>query len=609
MNDGTGHLNEAVARAPQTPGCYLWKDGGGDILYVGKAIRLRSRLKSYLNPADERTDMLMRQVRELEWITTATGSEALILEANLIKEHRPRFNVRLKDDKSYPYLCVSTGEAFPRLFITREIRRDGHRYFGPYSDVRAVRNTLALLHRIFPIRKTPLRLPLKKPRRPCMNYHIGRCLGPCRGDVTPDDYRPLIEEIILFLEGKREILENRISQRMTDFSGEQNYEKAALYRDMLFNVRRVTERQSVMNPEGGDEDLVAFAVHNDEGQIVVLEVRDGRLLGRKSFPLVGTQKGDEQEILSSFLRDYYPQADELPARIILPVVLRDRREFLEYFEKKRKRRIRLLAARSPRQRGMIALAEKNAALLLKERLLTVRLRDRRLALEELATILKLERPPEIIECYDISHTQGTAPVAAGVMFVDGNPHRSGYRRYAIKYTTGIDDPAMIEEVIVRRLQRLAGSDTAFPDLIVIDGGRTQLEAACRAAQALEGENIPIIALAKKFEEIYLPGAEIPLRIDSSTPALKMLRHIRDEAHRYGLAYHRRRRNIRTMEHMVEKIPDIGPRRRRALLHHFQDRKISQASAEELASVPGIGDQLAGRIVDFFKNQIESGQNG
>ncbi len=593
-------IPDLVARAPTTPGCYLWKDARERVLYVGKAVNLRARLRNYLRPEHERTAALMVQAENLEWITTETGSEALVLEANLIKKHKPRYNVQLKDDKRYPYICVSTGEPYPRVFITRTIRDDGHRYVGPYTDVRATRNTLSLIHKIFPIRKTPLKLPLKKPQRPCMNFHIKRCLGPCRGNVPQEEYAKLVDEILLFLEGRREILENIITTRMGEYSQVMDYERAAIYRDMLSNIRRATERQSVMSPAGGDEDIIAFARRDDHGQIVLMEVRDGRLLGRKSFPLVGVQDAPEPEILTSFLRDYYLNAEFIPARIITPVVIKDKRELLEYIRERTDRTVRITTTAKPEQKAMLRMAGKNAELLMSERLLAVRLRDRKGALEELKNMLKLPEEPQVIECYDISHFQGSQPVASGVMFVDGHPKPSGYRHYNMKTVKGINDPAMIQEAVARRIQRLRNEDKALPDLMVIDGGSTQLKAACEAAAALDAGDLPIIGLAKQREELYFPGDESPHGFDPDSPAMRLLRHLRDEAHRFGITHHRKKRNRATMKHVVEQIPDIGPERRKALLKHFTDKKMEEATPAELEQVPGIGRRLAAKIAEHLK---------
>ncbi|MCB1326008.1 MAG: excinuclease ABC subunit UvrC [Spirochaetales bacterium] len=603
----TKSLKSAVDQAPTSPGCYLWKDDGDVTLYVGKAINLRARLRNYLATGLEnlRTRLLMERARKLEWISTATDSEALILEANLVKKLQPRFNVRLKDDKRYPYICVSTSEPFPQIFITRQVKDDGNRYFGPFTDVRATRNTLALIHKIFPIRKVRQVLPARRPKKPCMNFHIKRCLGPCQGNVPVEEYAGVVREILLFLEGRREVLEDVVRKRMNEYSESLEYEKASIYRDMLSNIRRATEDQNVVQPNANDEDVIAVATRDDHGQIALLEVRGGRLLDRKSFPLVGVTGASPTEIVESFLRDYYLESQAVPpARILLPARPDGRtRKLLEPLLGERAgRRVRLLAGMHREKRGLVRIASRNAELLLTERLLATRHRDRERAMADLREMLGLSDLPTVIECYDISHTSGTETVASGVMFVDGAPQPSAYRRYRIRATDGIDDPASMREVVARRLQRLLNESKALPDLMLIDGGPTQLTAACEAAAALGAGALPIVSIAKKNEEIYLPGVREPLQPDSNRPAMRLLRQLRDEAHRFAITYHRQLRNKAALRHLLDDVNDIGPQRKKALLKHFADREIQAADLNELRAVPGIGPELAGKIRAYFDSQ-------
>ncbi len=610
MNSPTESLDQLVTRAPIGPGCYLWKNESGDVLYVGKAVHLRNRLRNYLGGAlHVRTFHLMREVRDLEWITTHTEAEALILEANLVKKYNPRFNVRLKDDKRYPYICVSTSEPYPMVFLTRRVRKNGDRFFGPYTDVRAARNLLALIHKIFPVRKTPLKLPLKKPARPCMNFYIKRCLGPCQGNVPVEEYAKLVAEIVLFLEGRREILENIVTRRMREYSERTHFETAALYRDMLVNIRKINERQSVMSQAGRDLDVIGLASEKGQGQIALLEVREGRLLGRKSFPLAGVPEEQDEtaldEILVSFVRDYYVDPDAfVPAQIVLPARIRAKKLLVDVLSEKAGRAVRLTHSRTPSTAPLLELARKNADLLLKERILATRFRDRQAGLDQLREILGLKEAPAVIECYDISHFQGTEPVGSGVLFLDGLPHKAGYRTYRIKSQGGIDDPAMMREVLARRIQRLLNENRALPDLIVIDGGFTQLSAACEAAAALDAGELPMIGLAKKREEIYLPGQSVPLQFDANSPALKLLRHARDEAHRFGVNFHRRRRNKLLLRHILDEIPDIGPARKNALLKTLSEKKIEAATVADLEQVPGVGRALAERVYSFLQERMK-----
>jgi len=594
-------LKEKVGRAPTGPGCYLWKADDDEILYVGKAVNLRARMRNYLAKQHDhvRTVLLMNRAADAEWIAVQTEKEALILEANLVKKYKPRFNVRLKDDKRYPYICVSLGEPFPQVFLTRTVRNDGGAYFGPFTDVRAARNTLALIHKIFPIRKVRQKLPAAKPKRPCMNFHIKRCLAPCTGEVPEDEYRKIVDEVLLFLEGKSEALESIVRKRMQEYSEALEFEKAGIYRDVLINIRRTSERQSVVQA-GGDQDLLAVARRDDHGQIVLFEIRGGRLLDRKSFPLQGVEGAEDSELIESFVRDYYLEKSALPARIVAAQSFRGARTMEETLSERAERKIRIRAARSPENKALLNTAGRNAELLLSERLLATKLRDRESALEELQEMLSLPEPPAVIECYDISHFQGASTTASGVLFVDGHPRTSGYRQYKIKSVQGIHDPASIREVVARRIQRLQNEDRPMPDLIVIDGGATQLAAACEAAAALGAEDLAMIGLAKEREEIYFPGEAIPRQFDPNSPAMRLLRHARDEAHRFAVSRHRQSRNKATLRHLLDEVPDIGAARRKALLQHFTDRKIEDADAEELQEVPGIGRAIAQKIVDFFE---------
>lgn len=601
-------IDQKVAHAPQEPGCYLWKDADGEILYVGKADRLRTRLRNYLKPETVKTALLMQRVHDLEWITTETSTDALILEDTLIKKHKPAFNVRLKDDKRFPYLCVSTSEPFPRIFLTRTLRKDGNRYFGPYTDVRAARHILDLIHKTFPIRKVRQKLPLSRPRRPCMNFHINRCLAPCQGNVPEEEYAKIVDEIVLFLEGKHELLEELVHKRMDEFSQALDFERAAIYRDILASLRRFQERQSVARPGSGDEDVIAVAREENYGQAVIFEYRNGNLTGRKAFPLTGLEGAEEPELLQSFIREYYLSSDSIPPAILMSHDLpKEERNTLEsYLSQKTERKVRLRHPLRGSSVTVLEMVRKNAELLLKEQVIKVKSKDRRAGLQEIQEFLNLDRLPEIIECYDISHFQGKQTVAAGVQFENGQPRKAGYRRYIIRSVPGIDDPASMAEVIARRIQRLMNEGSPMPDLIVVDGGPTQLSAACRSAQALGQTDLPMVGLAKKREEIYLPGKDVPLSLDKNSAGMRILRHLRDEAHRFGISHQRVRSNRAQLKILESEIPDIGNQRIRSMLKHFDDRKIAEASVEELMEVPGIGQKLAQKIYNALNVKAQPG---
>jgi excinuclease ABC subunit C len=569
------------------------------VIYVGKAVKLESRIRSYLNPnhADRKTRALFVEIQDLDWIVTRTESEALILEATLIKKYNPKYNVRLKDDKKYPFICVSTSEMYPMVFLTRKVKDNGDRYFGPFTDVKAARDALELIHRIFPVRKTKLKLPLSKPQRPCLNFHMHRCLGPCQGNISTDIYKELIDEITSFLEGKKEGLVQKLKKTMIVASEKMEYERAGFLKKRIEQINQIREKQTVVSLDGGEEDVIAFARRDNEGQVIVLEVRGGRLEGKKSFPITGLEMSTEEEIIQAFLRDYYLRVTLLPNQIILPtsakgnydVVLSAIHEHSNVLPK-------LKFPESGQKKSLVRLAEKNAELSLTERILATKLRDQTVAMKEIQEKLKLPKLPRVIECYDISHFQGSSPVASGVMFVEGKPYKSGYRHYKIRGYEGINDPGMMHEVIARRLSHLLNEEEPLPDLIVIDGGPTQLTRAAEAAVALDLGDVPMIGLAKKREEIFFPGDKDPFTFDIHSPMMRLIRSVRDEAHRFGVSYHRVLRKKKTLQSVLEGIPEIGSVRRRELLRFFQGKKkVEDAKLEELQSVPGIGDKLAEKI--------------
>lgn len=589
--------------APAKAGCYLWKAENNEILYIGKALNLKNRLKSYLLKKQDniKTMFLMTKVFDVEWIQTDTEVEALLLEANLVGKHKPKYNVRLKDDKSFPWICVSTSEMYPRVFLTRETKNKNETYFGPFTDVRAARSNINLIHKIFPVRKVKQKLPLKKPGKPCMNFHIKRCLGPCQGNVEPSEYKQIIDQILLFLEGKTQALEEKIIEKMKALSREEKFEFAAIYRDTLHEIRKTIESQHVHSLTGGDEDLLALALKQKQGQIVLLEFRNGKMIARKSFPLAGLENANPAEIFISFIRDHYLNSRAVAAKIVLEVTMAPTEKkilenaLLQIHQKK----IRIITGRSKNHRSILKLAKKNAELLLGEKILSARLGDRRSAVLDLQKMLKLNDEPQVIECFDISHFQGKQTVASGVVFLDGVPHTSGYRRYNIKSVAGIDDPASIREVVSRRIQRLLNEQKALPDLILIDGGITQLTAACEAAISLGLENLPVISIAKKLEEIYIPGEAYPVRFDKGRSGMRLLLQLRDEAHRFAISFHRQKRNKDMLKSAIQNIPDIGKSRKQNLLKHFSGRKLHELTLDELCQVPGIGKKLAQKIYDFL----------
>ena len=617
-------IREAVKRSPEKPGCYFWKSTTGEILYVGKAKNLKNRLHSYIrgNSDNIRIFNMLEQARSIEYIITQTENEALLLEANIVKRHAPRFNVRLKDDKSYPYLCISISEAFPQIFITRNIKDDNKLYFGPYSDVKATRATLAMIHKIFPIRKVRQKLPLKRAIRPCMNFHINRCLAPCQKNVSEEEYRKIINEILLFLEGKTEILEKQLAERMKSYSASKSYEKAAIYRDMIYAVRRINEKQLVQI-HGTDKDVLALARKDDHGQIAILEIRNGRMIGCKSFPLQGLSNVSDEEVFGSFVRDYYLSLDDIPNSIQIPVKLKEKKLISATLFERTNRKINFnhflsnssnknnlkekTKERSQRigmttSAGLYHSAKQNVEFLLQDRLLALRSTNQDIALDDLKEMLGLTKRPQKMECYDISHIQGFETVGAGIVFWGARPKPSAYRHYKIKETKGINDPASIKEVIKRRIQKLLKEEAKLPDIILIDGGITQVNAAYEAASELGQNNLYILSLAKKYEELYFPKNSIPSSFDPNRPGMRLLRYMRDEAHRFAVRYHRSRRNQITAKHVIEDLENIGQVRKKALLKHFSKNFIEKTNMAELKQISGIGPQIAKQIYDLFKNK-------
>lgn len=598
-------IQEKIKNLGSLPGCYLWKNVGGEVIYVGKALKLQSRVRSYLNPnqKDRKTRALYVELYDLDWIATSTEKEALLLEATLIKKYNPKFNVRLKDDKKYPFLCVSTSEDFPMVFLTRKVKDNGDRYFGPFTDVKAARESLELIHRIFPIRKTKLKLPLAKPQRPCLNFHMGRCLGPCQGNISKETYSELVDEILSFLEGKKERLVSGLKTAMIQASEKMEYERAGFLKTRIEKIIQIREKQTVVSMDGGDEDILGISKRDDEGQMIILEVRGGRLEGKKSFPLKGLSFSDDDEVFASFLRDYYLNATLLPSIVFLPPSAKGNYDvFLEAITEKFGTSIKLKFPEMGPKKSLLRLAEKNADLSLTERILATKLRDQSVAMKELQEKLNLPVLPRTIECYDISHFQGSSPVASGVMFVDGKPYKAGYRHYKMRGYEGINDPGMIHEVIARRLSHLVNEEEPLPDLIVIDGGLTQLSRAAEAANALELGHIPMVGLAKKREEIYFPGEKHPYSFDIHSPMMRLLRNLRDEAHRFGVTFQRVQRKKKALKTILDDLPDIGASRRKSILSYFQaKKKVTDATIGELKEVPGIGPVLAEKIYSGIRN--------
>ncbi len=615
-------LEEKLKLLPARPGVYLYRDHKGKIIYVGKALSLKNRVRSYFQPGAQhppKTKVMLERVADFDIIVTDSEVEALILEQNLIKEHRPRYNVMYKDDKSYPYLKVTLAENFPRVMITRRHVKDGSRYFGPYTRVGAVNETLRLLKRIFPFRTCNQKEPPLR-QKPCLNYHIERCLGPCAGQVDKDRYRAMINEICLFLEGRQEDLAKRLAVRMEKAARDLDFELAARLRDQLQAVREVVERQKIITGGFEDQDVVAAAGggEQDEACVMVFFVRGGKLIGREQFILRGVEGIAQPEIITSFLKQYYTDVDFVPGEVLLADEAGDERAVIEqWLTGKRGFKVTLKAPRRGAKKKLVEMVAANARLTLEQRLAeeTARREDTAGALAGLAAVLGLAGSPRRMECYDISNTQGTNSVASMVVFIDGKPANEQYRRFRIRTVEGPDDFASMREVLGRRFKRAAeeqgllnsglisSKEAKFfilPDLVIIDGGKGQLSAARHVMRELGFDHIPAFGLAEEEEQVFAEGQSEPIVINRDSPALRLLQRLRDEAHRFALSYHRNIRGKASLRSLLDEVEGIGEVRRRSLLKAFGSlREIEKATPEQLAAAPGMTKKSAQSVYEFF----------
>jgi len=612
-------LKEKVSRFPEQPGVYLLKGEEDRIIYIGKALSLRQRVRSYLTEIPEsspRLKSLQSKLVDIDYIVTDTEVEALILECNLIKEYRPRFNVNLKDDKDYPYLII-TAELYPRLELLRLSQKNGRRgryklvpekeerRFGPYTNLGAVRETMRLLGSIFPLRRC--RQPLDgrpAPERPCLNYQMKRCLAPCRGEsaVATTDYDKMVKHVVLYLQGRYGELEDKLKRQMEDSALEQRFEEAAAFRDRLFSLKRVAgQRQKMLSIENSiDRDVLVLARLKESVAAYLFQIRDGKLLNQDHFPLSGAEDIGNDEVIASFIKYYYNREEDLPAEIVVSERPADADLLQRWLTKKAKRKVNLRNPQRGSLKKLVELARRNCLLRMQEE----EEQRKRVIIEpliELARLLGLKDLPERIEGYDISHLRGGEPVGAMVVFQNGEPQKDAYRRFNIKQASGGDDYAALQEV----LQRRAGWESwTEPDLVLIDGGRGQLNAAFEALHGTALEGIPIIALAKDPDQLFLTASRLPMRLAANDPMLQLLQRIRDEAHRFAVVGHRRRRNRRSIQSLLEDIPGIGPVRRKALLDYFgSNSKIRQANVKQLRKVPGIDVKLAGMIFRKLRSEL------
>jgi excinuclease ABC subunit C len=597
---------------PARPGVYLMKDAAGEIIYVGKAKSLRSRVRSYFQVGGThsiKTRELVRRIEDLETIVVDTEAEALILENNLIKEHRPRFNISLRDDKTYPYIKV-TAERFPRVYVTRRLDKDGSRYFGPYTDVRRMRQALEVVKRLYTVRSCRHDLPDAKVDRPCLDHAMGLCKAPCVGLQTQDEYREMVDEIVEVLGGHTRKVAERIRRQMQEAAMEMNFERAGELRDALQRLESMEQRQRVLDIEGADRDVVGFARDGAEGCGVVLQIREGKLLGREAQFLTNLSDESDEAALGAFVTALYTgrgqrDPEGIPGEVLLPMDFEDRALLEELLRRLCGRVVRVCAPERGKKVSLVDLAAQNARHLLEERKLIGDKAAERApdALYELQKDLGLAEVPRTLVCFDISHTQGTETVASAVFFENGEPNKGEYRKFRIKGQWGNDDFASMHEVVTRYFTRRIEEERPLPDLAVIDGGKGQLGAALKALAALGIPEQSVISLAKKEEEVFIPGRPDSIRLSRRSQGLRLLQRLRDEAHRFAVTYNRTLRSKRTIRSELSEIPGVGASRQKALLAKFGSmRAVASASEAEIAALPGFGPALARKVLAHVKGR-------
>ncbi len=610
-------LAAQVRGLPAAPGVYLWKDPVGAILYVGKARSLRQRVRSYLQPFDRldaKVRALMRKVADVEVIVTDTEVEALILEATLVKRHQPKYNIQLKDDKAFPYLRISWEEPFPRLLLARRPSIDGSRYFGPYPRVGAVHETIRLLRRVFPIRNCTNQ-KFKNAARPCLEYHIGRCQAPCQALVEPDAYRENVRRMERVLEGRSDEVVSDLTRQLTAAAAALEFERAAELRDQVRALTALQEQQKVAGGAGRELDAVAWAAAGNGAEVQVFMVRDGRLQGREGFQLEGLEglaDGSDGELARAFLTQYYERAQRVPCEILVPVAPHDAPLLEEWLTARRGQRVHIRVPERGEKRRLLEMVGENAVWARDEALRrqAVGERDRGQALLEIQHSLGLSALPARMECYDISNTQGSESVASMVVFVNGAPDKSQYRRFRIRTVVGANDFASMAEVLTRRFEHQALAEAsddpqvkrfaAWPDLVVVDGGKGQLSSAVAALQRMQVD-VPVFGLAKQHEWLYAPESPDPIVLDMNSAGLKLLRHLRDEAHRFAITFHRQLRTKRNLRSLLDDVPGIGPTRKRQLLKAYATvDAMAAADAADLAKVPGMTAAAAESLKEHFR---------
>ncbi|HML97980.1 MAG TPA: excinuclease ABC subunit UvrC [Tepidiformaceae bacterium] len=617
-------IRKQLAALPARPGVYLMRNAEGEVIYVGKAAKLKDRVRSYFGSPhmmEPKTRALRAQIDDFEYIVVGNAGEALILEATLIKRHQPFFNIRLKDDKRYPYLKVDIQNPWPRVYITRRIEKDGARYFGPYASAGSVRATLDLTKKLFPWRSCTKEIT-GKDARPCLDYYIKRCIAPCTAYCTKEEYDEVIEQVILFLEGKADDVLRRLRKQMDDAAGQMEYERAAQIRDQLKAIERTVERQMVSTTRKEDVDIFGLARDGDQACVQVFFVRGTQMIGRDTFVVEGVRDEPDSAVLTNFLLQYYEGAQYIPRLVAIPSEADDRGAMEELLTEKRGTLVEVRVPERGEKRRLVELATENA----KEALALMRVKwmadanKTEQALEQLREELSLPAIPRRIECYDNSNIQGTNPVSSMVVFLDGKPAPNQYRKFKVRTVEGANDFATMQEVLRRRFGRhaarradaegpgaggpapageqpLAGSEAwDLPDLVIIDGGKGQLGAAVQVMRELGVYEIPAVGLAKRFEELFVPDEDEPVVLPRNSEALYLVQRIRDEAHRFAITYHRQVRGKSSIQSALDTIPGIGPKRKKALLKKFGSvKQIREADVEEIAATVGFTKALAEKV--------------
>ena len=610
-------LVERLKSVPQRPGVYLFRNDRGQVIYVGKAATLRGRMRSYFGGAtsmEPKVRNLRRAIADFEYVVTHTEQEALHLEATLVKRHQPLYNIRLKDDKHYPYLKVDLTDPFPRVYITRRVENDGARYFGPFASASSVRKTLDVTKKLFPWRTCTMVITGKEPR-PCLEYFINRCIAPCTAFCTPEEYAEVIRQTILFLEGRTEEVLRDLDRQMEEAAEALEFERAAHIRDQVRAIERVTETQTVASTRPADEDIFGLARLEAEAVVQVLFVRGTKLIGTDHFTLDGAKDASDAEVLASFLKQFYGSATYVPRKLLLPFDVPEAELLTTWLSERRGRPVRLTVPKRGEKRRLVEMAQANA----REALEQARARwlaDRgktQAALEELQEELNLPEPPRRIECYDISNIQGTNAVGSMVVFLDGQPRPQEYRRFKIRTVQGANDYAMLAEVLKRRFRRAtapaerdgtngveddakAAAWRTLPDLVIVDGGKGQLTAALDAMRDLGVERVPAAGLAKRHEELFVKDMTEPIILPRTSQALYLVQRVRDEAHRFAVTYHRKLRGKRSMQSALDTVPGVGPKRKKALLRKFGSVKaVREAPVDEIAATVGFTRSLAEKV--------------